>query len=172
MTSYHAAMMRQDPAYAFDAPSEDAGSVPLTIAPVRGRDLWQVRQLQRRAFRRGLAYSFSTLILLWALPSVRFLVARRGDTILGCAIGDRDNGNSRVINLAVEPAARRHGIGGQLLRALEAALPNGDMILMVESGNDGAKRLYEKSGYVSVGVGRNYYGHGHDGIWMRKFRSE
>jgi len=169
---YYAAMMRQDPAFAFDAPSEESGSVPLTIAPVRARDLWQVRHLQRRSFRRGLAYSFSTLVLLWALPSVRFFVAWQGDTIAGCAIGDRNNGNSRVINLAVDPLARRRGIGWQLLRALEAALPNGDMILMVEHGNDGARRLYEKAGYVSVGVGRNYYGHGHDGIWMRKFRNQ
>jgi ribosomal-protein-alanine N-acetyltransferase len=165
-------MMRQDPAFAFDAPSEETGPLPLTIVPVRARDLWQVRRLQRRSFRRGLAYGFSTLVLLWLLPSVRFFVARQGETIAGCAIGDRNNGNSRVINLAVDPQARRHGIGAQLMRALEAALPNGDMILMVEHGNDGAKRLYEKAGYVPVGVGRNYYGHGHDGIWMRKFRSQ
>jgi ribosomal-protein-alanine N-acetyltransferase len=161
-------MVRQDSIFAFDGAMNEAPA--LAIEPVRRRDLWQVRNLQRRAFRRGLAYSFSTLVLLWLLPSVRFLVARQGERVIGCAIGDRNSGNSRVINLAVDPQARRRGIGARLLRALEAELPDGDVILMVEQGNDSAKRLYERTGYVSVGVGRNYYGHGHDGIWMRKFR--
>jgi ribosomal protein S18 acetylase RimI-like enzyme len=163
-------MMRQDPAFAFDGAVEDASAGQLAIGPVKRSDLWQVRNLQRRAFRRGLAYSFTTLVLLWLLPSVRFLVARQGERVVGCAIGDRNAGNSRVINLAVDPGARRRGIGAQLLRTLEAALPEGDVILMVEQGNESAKRLYERTGYISVGVGRNYYGHGHDGIWMRKFR--
>ncbi len=143
----------------------------MTIAPVRFRDLWQVRNLQRRSFRRGLAYSITTLTFLWMLPNVRFLVARHEDRVLGCAIGDRSSGQSRVINLAVDPDARRRGLGEQLLHALEAALPQGDMILMVQQENDGARHLYEKAGYQNVGIGRNYYGRGQDGIWMRKRRA-
>jgi ribosomal protein S18 acetylase RimI-like enzyme len=165
-------MMGQNPALGRPAEQQPAPEpAEVIIAPVRMRDLWQVRTLQRRSFRRGLAYSISTLTLLWALPTVRFLVARHGDRVLGCAIGDRSSGQSRVINLAVDPDARRHGIGRQLLHALEVALPQGDMILMVQEENAGARRLYEKAGYHDVGVGRNYYGRGQDGIWMRKRRT-
>jgi ribosomal protein S18 acetylase RimI-like enzyme len=165
-------MMGQNPALGRPAEQQPAPEpAEVIIAPVRMRDLWQVRTLQRRSFRRGLAYSISTLTLLWALPTVRFLVARHGDRVLGCAIGDRSSGQSRVINLAVDPDARRHGIGRQLLHALEVALPQGDMILMVQEENAGARRLYEKAGYHNVGVGRNYYGRGQDGIWMRKRRT-
>lgn len=163
-------MMGHDPA----PPAESqptTGPATVTIAPVRFRDLWQVRSLQRRSFRRGLAYSITTLALLWMLPNVRFLVARHGERVLGCAIGDRSGGQSRVINLAVDPDSRRRGLGEQLLHALETALPQGDMILMVQQENAGARRLYEKAGYHQVGIGRNYYGRGQDGIWMRKRRA-
>lgn len=165
-------MMGPNPAIGRAAEQQSAlESTEVIIVPARMRDLWQVRNLQRRSFRRGLAYSISTLTLLWALPNVRFLVARHGERVLGCAIGDRSGGQSRVINLAVDPDARRRGLGEQLLRALEAALPQGDMILMVQEENAGARRLYEKAGYHNVGVGRNYYGRGRDGIWMRKRRT-
>jgi ribosomal-protein-alanine N-acetyltransferase len=171
-------MMAHDPAVGAPAGGRPANQAnpanartEVVIAPVRMRDLWRVRNLQRRSFRRGLAYSVSTLILLWALPTVRFLVARHDDAILGCAIGDRSGGQSRVINLAVDPDARRCGIGELLLHALEAALPRGDMILMVQEENSGARRLYEKAGYHNVGVGRNYYGRNQNGIWMRKYRT-
>jgi ribosomal-protein-alanine N-acetyltransferase len=166
-------MMGHDPA--IDTPAErqpaEAQQTEVIIAPARARDLWRVRNLQRRSFRRGLAYSISTLTLLWALPNVRFLVARHGDAILGCAIGDRSGGQSRVINLAVDPDTRRRGIGERLLHALETALPHGDMILMVQEENAGARHLYEKAGYHNAGVGRNYYGRGQNGIWMRKYRT-
>ena len=148
----------------------DANGGQVTISPARFRELWQLRTLQRRSFRRGLAYSIGTLALLWALPSTPFMVARQGEKVLGSAIGDLNSGISRVINICVDPEARRLGIGERLLQALEAALPNGDMLLMVQEENTPARRLYEKQGYLSVGVGRNYYGKGQNGIWMRKHR--
>ena len=46
------------------------------LAPVRLHDLRDVARLQRRAFKPKLAYGMGTLLLLWALPSVRFEVAR------------------------------------------------------------------------------------------------
>lgn len=143
----------------------------VVVTPARLRDLGKVARLQRRAFRPPLAYGLTTLFVLWLLPHVRFLVARDGERIIGCAIGDRQGGQSRVINLCVDPTARRQGIGTRLLRALEAALPHGDVVLMVEEGNVAAQALYRKEGYRPVGTSRNYYGRGNDGIWMQKSRT-
>jgi len=143
----------------------------LEIAPARWADLAAVARLQRRAFRPALAYRLSTLVLLRLWPGARFLVARRGDAVVGCAIGDRHDGEARVVNLAVDPAVQRQGIGAALLRALEAALPAGDVILMVETDNPAARALYESSGYASAGDAMNYYGPGRHGVWMRKRRT-
>ena len=109
-------------------------------------------------------------MLLWALPWVRVLVARRNGKIVGCVIGDRVLEGSRIINLAVEPAARRQGIGAALLYAAEDALPVGDMTLTVQSGNTVARALYRRVGYEDESENPNYYGPGRPGVWMRKRR--
>jgi len=140
------------------------------IGPARWTDLPAVARLQRRAFRPGLAYRPATLALLRVWPGVRFLVARRGGQVVGCAIGDRHDGEARVVNLAVAPEARRQGIGRALLAALEAALPGGDVLLMVEADNPAARALYAASGYAPAGDAANYYGRGRHGVWMRKKR--
>jgi ribosomal-protein-alanine N-acetyltransferase len=151
-------------------PADRAVSAWVAIAPVSFRDLPRVARLQKRAFRPPLAYGLTTLIVLWALPKVRFLVARREGRIVGCAIGDKQGEQSRVINICVEPNLRRQGIASRLLRDLEAELPVGDVVLMVEDGNEGAQALYRREGYLPVGVSRDYYGRGRDGIWMQKHR--
>ncbi len=101
---------------------------------------------------------------------MRLLVARRDGTIVGCVIGDRVLEGSRIINLAVDPAARRQGIGSALLSAAEDALPLGDMTLMVQTGNTAARALYRRLGYEDVSENPNYYGPGRPGVWMRKRR--
>jgi ribosomal-protein-alanine N-acetyltransferase len=141
------------------------------ITPVRLRDLGKVARLQKRAFRPPLAYGLMTLLVLWLLPHVRFLIARDGERIVGCAIGDRQGGQARVINICVDPTARRQGIGSRLLRELEHTLSQGNIVLMVEESNTGAQALYRKEGYKPVGTSRDYYGRGQDGIWMQKQRT-
>ncbi len=140
------------------------------LGGVRFLELREVAALQKRAFKPRLAYGYATLLLLWSLPYVRFLVARQDGRIVGCAIGDRNGGQARVINICVDPNYQRRGIGAQLLRALDAVVPMGDIVLMVEAENETAKALYRREGYKEVGVSKNYYGRGLDGIWMQKVR--
>ncbi len=144
----------------------------IEIEPVRFGDLRGVAALQKRAFKPKLAYGLGTLLLLWSLPTVQFVVARRKGQVIGCAIGDRDGGQSRVVNICVDPSEQGKGFGGKLLRRLEQSLPHGDVLLMVESDNEKAQSLYRNEGYTQVGVSRDYYGRGKDGIWMQKHRTD
>jgi [ribosomal protein S18]-alanine N-acetyltransferase len=140
------------------------------VGRVRWSELPAVARLQTRAFRPGLAYRFSSLVMLRSIPWVTFLVARQDGGVAGCVIGDLHEGNSRIANLAVDPAWRRRGIATALLAAAERDLPQGDLILMVEAGNEAAKALYGRCGYLQTGPAPNYYGPGRHGIWMRKAR--
>ena len=140
------------------------------IRRVRLRELLQVARIQRRAFPPRLAYPLTTLFTLSLLPIVRFVVAVQGKRVLGCAIGDRSGLDARVINIAVDPDARRTGVGAALLFELENTLSGGDMVLMVQRENSGAHALYRRVGYVDVGLALDYYGRGRHGIWMRKPR--
>jgi ribosomal-protein-alanine N-acetyltransferase len=134
-------------------------------------ELPAMARLQRRSFPPRLAYTLGTLAILWAVPWVRLLVARRDGVVVGCVIGDRVPDGGRVINLAVDPAARRQGVGVALLAAIERALPGGDMTLMVQADNIAARALYKRVGYVAESESANYYGPGRAGIWMRKRRT-
>lgn len=140
----------------------------LVIGRARLSDLRAVRRIQVASFAPKLAYAPGTLLLLWALPSARFLVARRDGRVVGCIMGDRQGGRARVVNVAVDPAARRQGIGEALLAAIEQALPAEEIILMAQVENDAARRLYLRCGYDELGFARDYYGRGRDGVWMRK----
>lgn len=144
----------------------------IRIEPARWADITAVMEIQRAAFRPGLAYGRFALITLKLTPGVRFFVARTPNLpVAGCIIGDQHRGDTRVMNIAVHPDARRRGIGARLLRALETALPKGDVVLMAEEPNRGAQALYEKEGYERTGRVLNYYGRGRNGIAMRKRRS-
>ncbi len=154
------------------APLATVRSQGVEIGGVRFLELREVTALQKRAFKPRLAYGYATLLLLWSLPRVTFLVARENGRIVGCAIGDRNGGQARVINICVDPAAQRRGIGARLLRSLDVAIPQGDIVLMVEAENETAKRLYRREGFTEVGISRNYYGRNLDGIWMQKARGE
>jgi ribosomal-protein-alanine N-acetyltransferase len=151
-------------------PCDRALSASAKVTRASFLDLRAVARLQRRAFRPPLAYGLTTLVVLWLLPQVTFLIARRDGEIIGCAIGDRQSGQSRVINICVDPSVQRQGVATRLLRELEQALPAGDMVLMVQDSNKGAQALYRQEGFRPVGVSRDYYGRGSDGIWMQKSR--
>ena len=157
---------------------QDSPDVPLSrpagleIGAAGWRDLRALAGVQRRAFPPRFAYTLSTLAILWALPWVHLLVARRDGKIVGCVIGDRVLDGNRIVNLAVDPIAQRQGVGAALLHAAEEALPSGDMTLMVQTGNAPARALYRRVGYEEESVHPHYYGPGRPGIKMRKRRGE
>jgi ribosomal-protein-alanine N-acetyltransferase len=141
------------------------------VEPVTFSALRSVAAIQRQSFRRGLAYGYFQLMLLWLLPNVTFLVARTAYGIVaGCLIADRYRGDVRVVNLAIDPGFRRQGLGRRLLQDIQQRIPDGHVTLIVEEFNEAAKSLYKSEGFVETGTARNYYGRGRNGIWMRKER--
>lgn len=154
--------------------NRNATTTATTVEPVAFRDLSAVARIQRESFRPGLAYGRFALITLWLLPLATFLVARDTVTgeVLGNIIADRQQGSTRIINIAVAPRVRRQGLGRQLLHALYERCPDGDVVLAVEQVNTAAQRLYEAEGFVRTAAMRDYYGRGHHGYTMRKVRRD
>ncbi len=65
-----------------------------------------------------------------------------------------------IANVAVEPAYRRQGIGDRLIERLTEIAAERRLsfvTLEVRAGNRPAIALYEKHGFVPVGLRRNYY---------------
>ncbi len=77
-----------------------------------------------------------------------------------------------IMNVAVMPDKRRRGYGSLIIkRLLTEAYANkiNAVTLEVRSGNVGARKLYEKFGFVCAGIRPHYYMDGEDAAiyWLR-----
>ena len=89
-----------------------------------------------------------------------WLVALDGDTVAGYVGSQTVMDESDMMNVAVHPDCRRQGIAEELVNALTDALREKEsrcLTLEVRASNEPAKKLYEKLGFVSVGLRKNYY---------------
>jgi len=76
-------------------------------------------------------------------------------------------GEGHLLNICVAPGHRRKGLGKALLEhALAAARGAGarEIYLEVRRSNDAAINLYEKYGFVKLGVRKGYYRGGEDAL--------
>lgn len=89
-----------------------------------------------------------------------FLVAEEGEKILGyCGVVTvQDEGD--ITNVAVEKNSQNQGIGKKLLEEMFQRTQKAGvcrLFLEVRAGNAAALHLYEKMGFVQMGVRKNYY---------------
>jgi ribosomal-protein-alanine N-acetyltransferase len=89
-----------------------------------------------------------------------FLVATEGDEVAGYAITRLVGHESELLNIAVDPAGRRRGVGALLLdAAMDRCRSSGgsEMWLEVRASNAAARTLYETRGFAAIGVRKRYY---------------
>jgi len=99
------------------------------------------------------------------------VVATVNGAVCGYAVAWTVGDEGEIADLAVAPEHRGCGIGARLLEAvlgLCARRSAARIFLEVRAGNDGARRLYERCGFVQIGVRRNYYRDGEDALVMKK----
>lgn len=89
-----------------------------------------------------------------------FLVAEEGEKILGyCGVVTvQDEGD--ITNVAVEKNSQNQGIGEKLLEEMFQRTQKAGvcrLFLEVRAGNVAALHLYEKMGFVQMGIRKNYY---------------
>ncbi|HEY3557446.1 MAG TPA: N-acetyltransferase [Kribbella sp.] len=72
-----------------------------------------------------------------------------------------------VLRIAVSPAGRRTGIGGQLLATALNRCAGRTVLLEVAYSNEAARALYAGFGFEELSRRRGYYGAGEDAVIMR-----
>jgi [ribosomal protein S18]-alanine N-acetyltransferase len=134
-----------------------------TIRPLGYSDLPQVIAIERRSFPT--AWSLAMFVLELSKPSGVCLAAveeepsgQRRDKLVGYLICSRYDRVWHLMNIAVEPAVRRRGIGMMLLEEmLERAGRDESYTLEVRTSNMAAISLYEEFGFRPAGTRRRYY---------------
>ena len=72
-----------------------------------------------------------------------------------------------LLRIAVAPAERRTGIGGQLMTAALTRCAGRTVLLEVAAGNESAVELYGGYGFAEISRRRGYYAGGEDAVIMR-----
>jgi [ribosomal protein S18]-alanine N-acetyltransferase len=127
-----------------------------TIRSLRYSDLPQVIAIERRAFPTP--WSLAMFVLELSKPSGICLAVTESDRIAGYLVCSRYDQAWHLMNIAVDPGARRRGLGTALLAAMiERAGEDAAYTLEVRTSNTGAIALYERFGFRAAGTRRRYY---------------
>jgi ribosomal-protein-alanine N-acetyltransferase len=146
-----------------------ATSTPLKIRRLTYADLPQVIALERRAFPTP--WSLAMFVLELSKTTGVCLAALRDGELVGHLICSRYDTVWHIMNVAVDPAARRQGVASAMMAELiDRVGGNGggaQVTLEVRPSNDGAIALYERFGFLSAGRRRRYYqDNGEDALVM------
>jgi ribosomal-protein-alanine N-acetyltransferase len=131
---------------------------PITIRRLGYSDLPQVIAIERRSFPT--AWSLSMFVLELSKPAGICLAAVRtgSRTVDGYLICSRYDTVWHVMNVAVEPSARRHGVARRMLAEMIARAGSQEpFTLEVRASNAPAIALYERFGFRSAGTRARYY---------------
>lgn len=118
----------------------------------------QVAALEKQCFRdpwseKSIADELQNSLSLW-------LVAVDGARVIGYVGSQSVLGEADMMNVAVDSAYRRQGVGLRLVESLVNALKEKQvhsLTLEVRASNDPAKALYKMLGFLQVGRRPGYY---------------
>ena len=118
----------------------------------------QIAEIEKLCFsdpwsENSIASELGNRLSLW-------FVALDGDTVAGYIGSQSVLDEADMMNVAVHPDYRRQGIGQRLVLALSSAVQEKGikgLMLEVRQSNTCAIALYEKLGFVQVGLRPNYY---------------
>lgn len=101
----------------------------------------------------------------------QYIVAKRENAIIGFAGVMLVPPDMELMNIVTKKSERGKGIGTFLLNKIIEIAQNNKMeqiLLEVSSKNYIAKKMYEKAGFVEIGLRKNYYSLQEDAIIMSK----
>lgn len=143
--------------------------VEYVIEEAREDDVHMIAELHAAGFRRG--WSRAEIAGFMGQKGMSVTVARpvgkRNASIAGFNIFRQTEIEAEIISVAVAPAVRGHGVGGQLMRDAIRKL-HADRVpalfLEVDENNGDAIRLYKRLGFDTVGMRPGYYRAGPDAV--------
>jgi ribosomal-protein-alanine N-acetyltransferase len=142
----------------------------LRIEPLRRRHIPAVARVERQVSTNPWSADLFRGELALPEASRCYRVARRGGRVIGFGGLMFVVDEAHVTTLSVHPDHQRRRIGTRLLTVLcREAVDRGTTALTLEvrTGNEAARALYQRFGFVPAGVRKNYYAEvGEDALIM------
>ena len=141
----------------------------ITIREWTEEDIAQIAQLEQRCFEDAWPKELLADVLTYSFLH-GFLIEDNGKILGYCCLRILFE-TADVDNIAVDEAERGKGYGDILLTLMETravAMGATECLLEVRVSNTAARGLYEKHGFVEIGVRKKYYSNGEDALVMRK----
>lgn len=130
------------------------------IRLARAGDAARCALLHALAFARGWSEQEFESFLTDEAVLAHVVVAGRQERIAGFVLSRVAADEAEILSVAVEPPSRGRGLAKDLLARHKAALAAAGvrrLCLEVEAGNQPARALYRRAGFVEVGRRRAYY---------------
>jgi ribosomal-protein-alanine N-acetyltransferase len=145
---------------------EDPSGASVRIRPLTYADLPAVLSIERRAFPTP--WSLAMFVLELSKPSGVCLAAESEDGLLGYLVCSRYADIWHLMNVAVEPQARRIGVATALIERMKDEGGREERYtLEVRVSNRAAIAMYERLGFRSAGRRLRYYSdNGEDAMIM------
>lgn len=164
---------------------EDHLTEKVTIRNARPEDAQSIHRVLKHAFEPLISRGYSRIAVKSAIvkpwmirkriiSGLRILVAEDGNKIIGTITGVQERNAMQAVSFAVSPEYQRHGVGRELLTALEYLAIDDDcskIYVLTAWAMMEAARLYLHLGYVQEGYLRRHY-YGEDLIVFSKYLSQ
>jgi ribosomal-protein-alanine N-acetyltransferase len=142
----------------------------ITIEPLRRKHLAALMPIEQSSYPKPWSLNvFHSELEMMRRGERTYVAAMQGKTLVGYAGQLYAGDDAHVTNIAVGRQFQRQGIATRLLAELAwAAIQRGSegLTLEVRVSNTGAQALYERFGFQSAGIRKNYYENVEDAIVM------
>jgi ribosomal protein S18 acetylase RimI-like enzyme len=144
--------------------------VKFTLREYKPGDFGTLYEIDQACYPADIAYSKRDLRAYLRFSGAECVVAEASDALAGFCISANQNGRGYIVTIDVLEQFRRTGMGSALLREVERRLAaNGvrEVRLETATDNDSAVAFWQKHGYRSLGIRKDYYP-GRDAFAMSK----
>jgi ribosomal protein S18 acetylase RimI-like enzyme len=109
-------------------------------------------ELRYRVLREPLGHSRSDVLFPFEHQSLHLIALEEARSVVGCVLFHAEGPTSgRLFQMAVAATRRRHGLGRELVRALEAELFNRGIREVHLHAREPVVPFYERLGYAAFG---------------------
>lgn len=130
----------------------------IAIRRMQARDVEKVEQIEVATF--SMPWSRQGFLDALNLDTTIFLVAEENEEVVGYIGMYYSFDEGEITNVAVAKAQRCRGIGELLIQEMKKEATKHSLsgiVLEVRVSNDSAIRLYERNGFVNLGIRTGFY---------------